>query len=307
MTDDSDRLREAYNGRAFRESLERLPWVRVPRVIASGDDWLAMEYVPSVKIDDLDNIEDIISARVVSLRFAACFAIQIIQNGLFHGDLHSGNAGVTEDGQLVFYDLGAVIALGDSPRKYMRDLFRAFTTGNAQTVVDSLSGMGVLDLSKCQNSRDSRALIEAVQAVMGQLLQAGNPEDVHTIVREQKILGRSQSRVFRPRLEFLYLLRNSGMVDAICRKLDPFFDSTELLKSILPSPPMDSALMAAMMREVMVDTPNLVKTLPTSIQSVKEKTDTLREDMRSNSRILYVWLALVSQYVVAHKQLMCTQ
>ena len=144
------------------------------------------------------------------------------------------------------------------------------------------------------------SLVEAVQAVMGQLLQAGNPEDVHQIVKEQKILGRNQSRVFRPKLEFLYLLRNSGMVEAICRKLDPFWDSTELLKTILPNPPMDSALMTAMMREVFVDTPNLVKTLPTSIQTVKEKADTLREDMRSNSRILYVWLAFVSVWLLTN-------
>ena len=297
---ETDLNREAQNARAFRDSLERVPWVRVPEVLASGDGWLVMEYIPSVKIDDVENIEDIISARVVSLRFAACFALQIIQNGLFHADLHSGNAGITEDGQLVFYDLGAVIALGDSPRKYMKDLFRAFTTGNAQTVVESLAGMGVLDLSKCRNSRDTRSLIEAVQAVMGQLLQAGNPEDIHAIVKEQQILGRNQSRVFRPRLEFLYLLRNSGMVDAICRKLDPLWDSAELLKSILPNPPMDSALLAAMAREAFVDTPNLVKTLPTSLQSIREKTDVLRDDMKSNSKILYIWLTLVSVWLLTN-------
>ncbi|GAQ92699.1 hypothetical protein KFL_010980040 [Klebsormidium nitens] len=165
------------------------------------------------------------------------------------------NAGITEEGQLVFYDSEAVIALGDSPRKYMKDLFRAFTTENAQTVVDSLAGMGVLDLSKCRNSRDTRSLTEAVQAVMGQLLQAGNPEGVHAIVKEQKDLRRNQSRVFRPRLEFLYLLRNSGMVDATCRKLDPLWDSAETLKSILPNPPMDSALLAVVWPERSLWTP----------------------------------------------------
>lgn len=209
---ETDLNKEAENARAFYRWVEHLPWVRVPEIIASGESWLAMEYIPSVKIDDVLGIGRILPARVVSLRLAACFALQIIQNGLFHADLHSGNAGVTEEGHLVFYDMGAVVSLDVSPRNCIKKLFRPFITGDAQSVVDALAGMGVLDLSECRSPKDAQSLTDATCAIIGQLLsQAGNPEDVHTIISEQKILGRNEARVFRPKLEFLYLLRNGGL------------------------------------------------------------------------------------------------
>jgi predicted unusual protein kinase regulating ubiquinone biosynthesis (AarF/ABC1/UbiB family) len=162
--------------------------------------------------------------RLAALRLSACFVLQIVQHGLFHRDLHSGHARRDRGREpRCLYDLGAVISLGTSPRRYFKDMIKALVTGNAGLVVESLANMGVLDLSNCKSESDKDVLIKATGALMEYLRNkqgqgAGAGMDIHEMFSIKEIFGRNQGRVpvFRPRSEFMYLMRNAGMVDATC-------------------------------------------------------------------------------------------
>jgi hypothetical protein len=67
--------------------------------------------------------------------------------------------------------------------------------------------------------------------------------NVHKLLNDQKILGRNKRPVFKPTLEFIYLLRNAGMIDALCRKLDPEFEPFDLLMKVLPADKLNFGMM----------------------------------------------------------------
>lgn len=225
--------------------------------------------------------------------------LQLIRTGIFHGDCHSGNISVTEDGSLVFYDLGAMISLGDSPKKYFDKMVTAFLKNDAQLAVDCLAGIGVLDLSNCQEERDRQLLLRSVDSIMTHVKRLdGNRGSIHTLLQDQKILGRNEKKVFRPTSEFIYLMRNSSMVDAICRKLDPEFDGFDLLMKILPQNSFSMGMMKEMLQGVASDI-QTIRGVPKALENLTIDTLAMNRKIMAGQKALGVWVAALSVLMLA--------
>ena len=66
-----------------------------------------MEYVPSVKISDVEKIEQMgLDRAKLAERSAISYLEQLSKYGFFHCDPHPGNLCVDSSGNLVYYDFG---------------------------------------------------------------------------------------------------------------------------------------------------------------------------------------------------------
>jgi ubiquinone biosynthesis protein len=127
-----DFLKEARNAEQFRKAMKRISWVQVPRIIKATADSLVMECIRGTKIDEVRESDSPVPLAVLAIRLSACFMLQLIRTGMFHGDCHSRNISLTAGGNFVIYDLGAMISLGAFPRSYFDSIIIAFlkTTPN---------------------------------------------------------------------------------------------------------------------------------------------------------------------------------
>jgi len=82
---------EAINSIRFRENFANVPWVKVPEVYLNmtTTSMITMEFVPSIKINDIARIEAAgIDREVLAKRSAESYLTQLCRHGFFHCDPH---------------------------------------------------------------------------------------------------------------------------------------------------------------------------------------------------------------------------
>lgn len=146
-----DYNKERANMERFRESMEDMP-VIVPRVYAehSTESVLTMEYVPGIKITDLEALRargydtTLIAENLVSI-----FLTSIIRHGFSHGDAHPGNIAVSYDGDdtIILYDFAVMVSLSKEFRGELSNMIVAMYQRDATELVEVLMRLNVLQVS----------------------------------------------------------------------------------------------------------------------------------------------------------------
>lgn len=293
---ETDFLNEAKNAEQFQRAMKSVPWVRVPKIIEATSDSLVMEFIKGTKIDEVQESDSPVSLAVLAIRLSACFMLQLIRAGRFHGGCHSGNISVTETGDFVFYDLGAVIQLADSPRKYFDSMISAFIKNDAELALECLAGIGVLDLSNCTDEGDKRMLLRSIETIMSHVKRFDTNTNVHELLQDQKILGRNKRPVFKPTSESIYLLRNAGMIDALCRRLDPTFEPFDLLMNVLPGDKLDFGMMRQLATGLAEDVQS-IRGIPKLMEDLVADTQENNRRLRLGQRAIGVWVATLTLFM----------
>lgn len=288
---------EIGNVTKFRASLADLDFVKVPRVYDGGPDFIVMEYVPSRKLDNVQGVSQIATPTTVAVQLAAAFAFQLFHNGFFHGDLHPGNVGLTDDGSLVFYDLGSCVTLDARPKAYFKSFVEATVQNDQNKLLDCLTGLGVVDVSG-STPVEGAMIKKELRAVITLLRTGGTHQQIRDIFETNEVFTNNYKRIFRPTVEVMYLIRSGGMVDSLCRTLDPDFDGFALAKDILPDSTIDGV---SIMREVgrgVFDLPTTVRGLSARIEDLELSlaSDSGRRDRTSHGTLA---LLLIIIYLVA--------
>jgi predicted unusual protein kinase regulating ubiquinone biosynthesis (AarF/ABC1/UbiB family) len=204
--------------------------IRIPDLVeeASGPRVLTMEYLPGVKINDLETLDERGFDRTeLATRLQRIYLQMIIDDGDFHADPHPGNLAVDDDGAIIFYDFGMSGQVDPFVQEKIVDFYVAVANQDIDGILDALIEMGTLSP-------------EADRQVMGDVMELAiadaRGEDIEQY-RVQQIVEQVESTIYEfplrlPR-NLALVLRVATVVEGVCVTLDPDFDFIDVATDYL--------------------------------------------------------------------------
>lgn len=149
LYEEIDYVLEGRNADRFRNNFASTPWVKVPGIYwdLTSTRVLTMEYVPGIKINDYESLENAgLDRNVIAQRSAESYLTQLLRHGYFHTDPHCGNLAVdtVAGGRLIYYDFGMMSTFEPHIKKGLVDVIFGIYEGNAKDICDAMVDMGVL-------------------------------------------------------------------------------------------------------------------------------------------------------------------
>lgn len=292
-----DFVGEARRTTAFRRSLRDVPGIIVPRIHLASNSFIAMEYIPGVKVTDVARLRaQGIDLQELSYRLMSCFLIQVLRNGHFHADPHSGNVAVDKHGNIIFYDLGASIDL-DGAQDHLTEAMSAVIAKDSGALVRALTDLQVIKSIGC------KSLVRKAFERFFVYVEEGDLSNFHASMANEQLFSRNNDRVFKFTASFVYLVRSLTMLEGICKVLDPTFDFETAFNQVRPLLHMAPLMQPMEMLRSAISTPQTLKSLSSNVVEQEEVLDValsrLREldNKQSKTQLL---LALVFALSVWH-------
>ncbi|WVY90726.1 hypothetical protein V8G54_036240 [Vigna mungo] len=244
-----DYINEGKNADRFRRDFRNIKWVRIPLVYwdYTALKVLTMEYVPGIKIDQVDTLTSRGYDRLrISSRATEAYLIQILRTGFFHADPHPGNLAIDVDEAIIYYDFGMMGEIKSFTRERLLELFYAMYEKDAKKVMQRLIELGALqptgDLSsvRMQTICSSNILIlvftlgflddkftfqvrRSVQFFLDHL-QSQAPDQQQTLSAiGEDLFAIAQDQPFRFPSTFAFVLRAFSTLEGIGYTLNPNF------------------------------------------------------------------------------------
>lgn len=205
-----DFKREIRNIALFRDMYRDRDDVRIPRPYSrlSSDDVIVMDYTPSERIE----------APFKAERLINMFLEQLLYEGVIHGDLHTGNIGLSSN-SLVLYDFGNIIRITDMYKTAIRDFVYGVQTSNVDAVMDNMVLMGM-------TVRDR----EVTKIFVKQYFDYLNTLDLTSFTVNSPEIREKASKVpveLDPTT--LVILRTYSLLEGLAKELDPGFSYQRIL------------------------------------------------------------------------------
>ena len=191
--DEVDFTIELNNLLRFRKELKTQPGVTcpVPYPQFSTDAVLVEEYVTGTEISDMAALKQQgVDVKALSKRLIQSYVTQVLDNGFFHADPHSGNL-IVRGKQLVWIDLGMVGTLSGSERMLVNRMFRSVAFNNAYELMEAVLGLcsanGPVDEGLLLAKMD-HLLAEYGQADMANINIGEAFQEVIEVLRRQSLI-----------------------------------------------------------------------------------------------------------------------
>lgn len=139
-----DFTNEAKFAKRFKEEYSDCKFIDAPTIYDeyTHKNILVMEYVDGIEIDDTKKLKELgYDPSEIADKLAFNYISQIIENGFFHADPHSGNLRIREN-QIVWIDFGMMGQLNVNEREIMKAAVRAIALKDTQKLVDCILMIG---------------------------------------------------------------------------------------------------------------------------------------------------------------------
>ncbi|GLT74566.1 hypothetical protein SLA2020_463540 [Shorea laevis] len=221
-----DYINEGKNADRFRRDFRNIKWVRVPTVCwdYTATKVLTLEYVPGVKINQLEELDarGYNRSRISSHAIEA-YLIQILRTGFFHADPHPGNLAIDLDEALIYYDFGMMGEIKNFTRERLLELFYAVYEKDAKKVIKCL-----IDLEALQPTGDMSPVRRSVQFFLDNLLNQRPDEQSTFSAIGEDLFAIAQDQPFRFPATFTFVLRAFSTLEGIGYILDPDFSFAKI-------------------------------------------------------------------------------
>lgn len=155
---------------------------------------ITMEYVPGIKITDIDAIKaDGMDPSLLATRSAESYLTQLCRHGFFHSDPHPGNIACdnVNGGRLIYYDFGCMDDISEGARLAFVDLLFAIYGNEPKEAVAALEGLGCLNpmLDRMSIERIARTFLEEFCDTMdsgGKMANAMPPDEWKVYKRRRR-------------------------------------------------------------------------------------------------------------------------
>ena len=201
--------------------------VYIPKIFwdYTGDIVLTMEYVPGIKISELDKLTaQGYDLKEIARRGADSFLKQVLDFGLFHADPHPGNVFILPDQVICMLDYGMVGHLGQDLKDQLVDLLQALLNKDVDSIISQLLYSGELaDNSDLKNlRRDLHDFIDDYYDIVLQDIKVGK-------LLSEFIEILTHYRIHFP-ADFMMLAKALIIMEGVGLQLDPDFNMVSYMR-----------------------------------------------------------------------------
>ena len=211
----------------FAANFAESPTVYIPKIFwdYTGDIVLTMEYVPGIKISELDKLTaQGYDLKEIARRGADSFLKQVLDYGLFHADPHPGNVFILPDQVICMLDFGMVGHLGQDLKDQLVDLLQALLNKDVDSIISQLLYSGELtDNSDLKNlRRDLHDFIDDYYDIVLQDIKVGK-------LLSEFIDILTHYRIHFP-ADFMLLAKALVIMEGVGLQLDPDFNMVTYMR-----------------------------------------------------------------------------
>ena len=205
-----DFRKEVKNISYFRDMYRDRDDIIIPRPYSrlSSNNVIVMDWTPSKPI----------TAPFKAERLINMFLEQLLYEGVIHGDLHTGNLGLSSS-SLVLYDFGNIIRVTDKYKTAIRDFVYGVQTKNLDTVMDNMTKMGMV-------VRDR----EVTRIFVKQYFEYLDTLDLRSFtVNSPEIRAKASKVPVELDPTTLVILRTYSLLEGLAKELDPQFSYEKII------------------------------------------------------------------------------
>ncbi|HBQ97625.1 MAG TPA: hypothetical protein DD761_03705 [Cyanobacteria bacterium UBA11691] len=216
-----DYKQEALNADRFRHNFVNHPDILVPQIYwrYTTNKVLTIEYLPGIKVD---NREALIACGLDPQKInqvgICCYLKQLLLDGFFQADPHSGNLAVTSKGQLIFYDFGMMGEIKSLAKDQMIRNFFAVLRKDTDEVVETLINMGLIEPMK-----DMTPVRRLITFLLDRFTERPVNFREFTLIKDE-LYAMFEEQPFRLPAEMTFVLKALTTLDGIARILDPEYN-----------------------------------------------------------------------------------
>ena len=228
--EEMDYTLESANLKQIRKNMAGYPGIIVPAVYddLSSKNVLTMEYVPGIKITDIEKLDGMgIDRQKLVIDVHKIFFTMLLRDAIFHADPHPGNISVTDGGKLVLYDYGMVGRLDNETRMQLVRLYLALVEKDPPRTVNAMSSLGMLAPDH------NRSVIEKAIELAVRAMHGRKPEEME-VRALMEIANKTMSRFpfILPKHLALYM-RMASIIEGIYKTHRVNFKFVGVLREIL--------------------------------------------------------------------------
>ncbi|WP_270182441.1 ABC1 kinase family protein [Alkalihalobacillus sp. CinArs1] len=233
IEDELDFNKELKNGLNFQERYKESLDYRIPHYISewSTKKVLVMEWMEGARVTNISYIEEQgIDRKELARKLLKGFLEQLLQEGQFHADPHSGNILIQQDGTIVFIDFGMVGFIESRDALSIRKLITGVVLSQYDDVTEALDELRFL-LPDSDKKQIEKAIKTLVTLFIEQDLTMIDEDTAEQVLREVQTLVNKQP--IQLPSEFAFLGRAISTIIGILYTLDPKIDLIEEGKPIV--------------------------------------------------------------------------
>ena len=220
-----DFMEEARNCFRFKRNFEKNPDIFIPKAFMefTTEKVFVMEIIDGIRIDDLESIEamGLDRSKLAKIGVDAYFK-QVLEDGFFHADPHSGNIFALPDGRIAFLDFGIVGKVSEELKEILANTFIALIKRDFDRLIDQYIELGIVpdDIDMDAFRRDFKSeLRDLLEPLYGMTIQ-----EIDFAKYLETITHLAIDHNLRIPTDLLMINKSMLILDNLGRQLDPNFD-----------------------------------------------------------------------------------